>query len=339
MLTDPSVFDEGWVPGDLDDTRDAETTALSSALMPLANGTSPQPVLIAGPPGTGKTATSRFVLDDLRTHTPTATAYIDTWTHHRPYQTFGRLLDELGSPRLVQPQTPLTVLRQDVRDARPGQGVVVVLDEADQLDTLDIVEHLDAMMGVALVLVVNDRARYETRLRDAGIELGATIPYEPYSVQELVGILKSRAHAGLDPRVCRDDRLWELSREAGGNAREAIQGLRAAADHARHEGHTVITPSDVSAGLSAARDRIRRKTRSRLHRHERVVLDIVEDLGDASRTDIYAAYRERVGEQEANGERRVGDYLSKLESYNQIKAVGESRARTYQPVEVWDSPS
>ncbi|MDL0127109.1 hypothetical protein PNP84_03100, partial [Halobacterium salinarum] len=102
--------------------------------------------------------------------------------------------------------------------------------------------------------------------------------------------------------------------------------------HARHEGHSAITPGDVEAGVAAARSRIRRKARSRLTRHERVVLEVLEDIGEASKSEIYAAYEERVGAREARCRRRVGDYLSKLESYNQIRAMGEKRGRTYAPI-------
>ncbi|WP_338417020.1 Cdc6/Cdc18 family protein [Halobacterium salinarum] len=326
MLTDPSVFDEGWVPADLP-SRDGETGTLAAAVDPSRSGATP--ALISGPPGTGKTATTRWVLNDLHTHTDTSTVYVDAWTNHRPYQLYGELLMAFDQPALVQPQTPRTVLRQRIREHAPD-SVVVVLDEADQLDELDVIAHLNAMEGFGAVLIVNDQARFGQRLRrETSVDLETTIAYDAYTIETLVNILRPRAREGLEPGGYRESRLEELAQHADGNARVAIQGLRAAADHARQEGHPAITPGNIEAGVAAARNRIRRKTRSRLTRHERVVLEVVEDIGNARKGEIYTAYVERVGEEDARGKRRVGDYLSKLESYNQIEAAGEKRGRVY----------
>ncbi|MDL0127039.1 AAA family ATPase, partial [Halobacterium salinarum] len=229
MLTDPSVFDEGWVPADLH-ARDTETTTLSSTLRPLTHGHSPNPVLLAGPPGTGKTTTSRYVLDDFQTHTAASTIYVDAWTHHRPYQLAGELLTQFDAPGLVQPQTPRTVLRERIREHAPTP-LVIVLDEADQLDDLDVVENLDAMDGVGVVLIVNDETRFVQRYQreTTGGDLASTISYDAYGVDTLVEILRPRARGGLETGGYRGPRLEELARHAEGNARVAIQGLRAAA--------------------------------------------------------------------------------------------------------------
>jgi Cdc6-like AAA superfamily ATPase len=332
MLAQAHVFDEGWVPEDLA-ARDGETTAIAAALSPMTHGHAPNPVLLSGPPGVGKTATSRWVLEDLDHETPARTTLIDCWTNHRPYQVYAELLQGLGRPGVVQPKTPQRTLRDRVRSALPDGGCVVVLDEADQLDDPSLISDFNAMDGVALILILNDAQRFQDRLQRESIslELAETITYTPYSDRELVSILQPRARRGLTPGAYRRQRLEDAAELADGNARVAIQTIKAAADHARNESHAAITPDDVQAGHAEAVDLIRRKTRSRLQRHERIVLEVLEDLGEAGSQEIHEEYVTRVGEEDARGRRRIRDYLGKLESYNLIDVSGETRGRTYQP--------
>ncbi|WP_232700566.1 Cdc6/Cdc18 family protein [Halobacterium wangiae] len=333
MITHPHVFDEGWVPEDLH-ARDGETTALASAFSPITNGEAPNPVLLSGPPGAGKTATSRWVLQELDEETAVRTALVDCWTNHRPYQAYTAILQGLGRPGVVQPKTPQTALRSRVRSALPDSGCVIVLDEADQLDDPHLIADLNAMDGVGVVTIVNDEDRFRDRLRreSVSIEWTENIPYGPYSQDALVGILQPRAVRGLESWAYTTRDLEEVAALANGNAREAIQTLRAAVDAARASDQEELTSGVIEAGRETAINRIRQKARSRLQRHERIVLEVLEELGESAKSRIYEEYEQRVGEEEARTPRRVGDYLSKLESYNQVVSAGETRGRTYRAV-------
>lgn len=331
MFARHHVFDEGWVPEDLH-ARSGELQALADGLDDLAQGwNAPNPILLSGPPGAGKTASARYVLQDLEASTSVRTALVDAWTHHKPYQTYAALLQELGKPGVVQPQTPHSALRDRVRDATPENGVVVVLDEADQLDDPGLLRDLDAMTGIAVVAIVNNEPGFRDRLdrESAGVEFRDSIPFGPYSEPELVDILRPRASRGLRISYSQTDTLREVAARASGNARVAIQGLRAAAEHAHEKDHRAIQVADVEAGVEAAVAQIRRKTRSRLQRHERIVFEVLEEQGESQLGEIYDEYVNRVGEADANGRRRVSDYLGKLEEYNLVAAEGEKRGRTY----------
>jgi cell division control protein 6 len=331
MLTQPHVFDEGWVPEDLH-ARDGETNALASALSPITRGANPDPVLLSGPPGVGKTATAQWVLEDLDHETQIDTVLVDCWSNHRPYQAYSGLLQGLGRPGVVQPKTPRQTLRERVRSTLPDHGCVVVLDEADQLDDPSLVDRWNAMDGIALVLIVNDAGRFESRLHRENMDVtfDTSIPYQPYTHETLVNILRPRAKQALDPTTWQADHLEALASFGDGNAREAIQGLRAAVDTARDNGLEVLTKEAVRTGHERAVTQIRRKTRSRLQRHERIILDVLESHGESTMSTLYESYHARLGE-DARGKRRVRDYLNKLASYNLISIQGECRGRTYCP--------
>ena len=341
MLSDTSVFDEGWVPQDLH-SRDQETTALADQLTGLVDPhrQAPKPLLLHGPPGTGKTSTTEWVLEDIEANTPATAVVIDAWENHQPYQAYRGLLQGLGRPGAVQPQTPQTVLHARVQKALPDDGVVVGLDEADQLDDPGLIQDLDALPDVAVVLIVNDSGRFEARLHreDAAMGFEESIPYDPYSVTTTMEILRPRARRGLEADAWSESILREAASLATGNARVAIQTLREAAQHARGEGHDTITTADIEVGREEARGKIRRKNYSKLTRHERLVLDVVEDCGEAGKAEIYEGYISRVGEGEARGERRVGDYLVKLEAYGQLESDGSGRGTTYRPAAVSVAP-
>jgi len=331
MLTRDHVWDEGWVPEDLHSRHD-ELQALASAIDP-ASYTETGPVLLAGPPGAGKTASARWVLQDLDYETDMQSALVDAWHNHHPYQAYGAILKELGRAGVVQPQTPHSALRDRVRNALPGSGVVVVLDEAEQLSDTSILPDLDAMDGVAVVAIVNDERGFRDRLQRNSVDLEFTsIQFQPYGEDVIVDILEPRAERGLDPDVYDEDTLYDVAALANGNAREAIQGLRAAAQHARDAGRSEISAADVDAGHETAVERLRQKTRSRLNRHERITLECLEEQGTAGISAIYDAYVERVGKREARTKRRVQDYLAKLESYNLVTSTGEGRGTRYRPI-------
>lgn len=333
MSLKPEVFDEGYVPADFH-ARDHELDALQDALQPLVDLRQPSTPFLHGPPGAGKTASARYLLDKLEAESPSLeTTLINCWRDHQGWHLYRQLLADINAPHQGIPTrtVPHDVLLEKL-EAALDHRLLVVLDEADQLDDLGVVQDLQRLDLVSVALIANETDRVFARLggHDALRDV-VEVKYDSYSTSELVEILQRRVDAGAHG-VETVSTLEYIANLACGNAREAIQTLYEALKLMRAEDRGVLGPEFADRGHPVARSKIRQKTSSRLGRHERTLLEILRERGELSMSDLHEAYVDVVGEDDARGKRRCRDYLEKMESYNLVRAVGETRDRTYESV-------
>jgi cell division control protein 6 len=335
MIRDARVFRHDHRPDDLKH-RHSKLRRLSSHLDPITDGRPVDPISLFGPTGTGKTAAAEVMLEQLRSSVLDLDAVrINCWTDHSRFDVLRRLLEVVGAPThdLRQDRTPRDQMLRDFREHVEDQ-CVVVLDEVDQLDDEDLLYDLFRTDGVSLLFVANRREDVFGDLDDrlqSRLLTTLVVEFDPYSVDELVDILRARADRGLEPDSVSDRELRDLADQSRGDARVAIQALKNAADSALRRGAERITDQDLDDAIATARREIRQKTKSNLTRHQRVLYELIEEAGELRASELHERYENEVENPRTRRQRR--NYLGKLESYHLVESEGENRWKTYRLVD------
>lgn len=334
MITDARVLRQEFVPGDLEH-RDAETTHLSETLAPIADGETPETVIMHGPSGVGKTCVAKYMGDQLRQEVLDAEfQYVNCWQHYSRYRALHRILEGLGQTLDIHRQsTPRDELFERLRQY-DGLPCVVVLDEVDQLEDTRLLYHLHELPQFSMILIAN---REEAILRAVDERLTSRltgserIRFDAYHEDELVSIMTARVRWGLVENAIQDAQLRRIADAAAGDARIALSILRSAARRANRACDEQITDEQIETAIPAGRDEVRQKSIDTLIHHQRVLYRIIEEHGEIEPSSLYNAYREHVGEPKSD--RTVRNYLTKMVHYNLIIADGTSRDRIYRLLE------
>ncbi|SNZ15266.1 cell division control protein 6 [Natronoarchaeum philippinense] len=271
IFTDRDVFDvEGFQPAELIERED-QIDEYASALEPVLNGWNPNNIFIYGKTGTGKTATTQYLLEWLRKDIAEHTAehgtdidlsiiYLNCEALTSSYQIAVELLNELRDEHnqvATRGHAPSDIYNWLFEELDATGGVtLVVLDEIDNVGEDDTVlyklarpEIEDATLGV--IGISNDfsfRDELSAKVRDSLCEKEILFP--AYESDELREILRQRAENGLREDAY-DNASIALSAayaaQDKGSARQAIDIMREAGDIARREDAETITEAHVEA--------------------------------------------------------------------------------------------
>jgi len=332
MITDARVLQPEFIPREVQH-RDSEVNYLSSTLGPITNGEQPDPALLHGPSGVGKTCIAQYIVEQLREAVVDVnTQYVNCWEDYNRFKTLYRLLDGIQQTTTIHRQsTPTDELLERLRDYN-GPPYVVILDEVDQLEDKSLLYDLYRVRPLTMVLISNSEQalfssvgeRLNSRLTNA-----ARIHFRAYREDELVAILQDRVNWGLEPAVISESELETIAVNAAGDARVAIGILRRAAREARDGGADRITDELIRKVVPEAKSEIEQKTIDRLKPHQEILYRIISQHDEIKPQPLYDAYRDRADD--PNSQRMVRNYLSKLEHYNLIVAEGNTKARRYRP--------
>jgi len=332
MITDARVLSSEHLPDpQIVVHRHDELDRLADALQPIANGQhSGTTTHLYGPSGSGKSTVARLALSKLREQTlAVETAHIDCWDEHTGSKLLRALVRRV-SHELVHQSSSRDELLDILRDVE--DPLVVVLDEADQIDDPGVLRDLYEIRGLTLVLIANREVDLMGHLEESvasRLRSGVRVNFGAYSDSELVDILEPRAQHGLEPKSVSERMLRRIAREADGDARLAIGILRTAAKLAEVEGDDEITSTLVERAAPEARDDLRQKHYDRLTSDQQTLLDIVLEAGDIRPGELYARYRRQV--ENPKSDRTLRKYVSKLEHYNLIETSGKSQGRVIEP--------
>ncbi|ELY42849.1 Cdc6/Cdc18 family protein [Natronorubrum tibetense] len=333
MIVDDRVLREDFVPSEVVHRHD-EVNLLSESLEPLLYGRRADPAFCFGPTGVGKTCIARYTLAQLREQEPAVeVAYVNCWQEYTRFRVLYSVLEAVGRTFDIHRSTPKDELFGRLRetDDRP---IVVILDEVDQLEETAALYDLHRLSHVSLVLIANREeelfASFDDRVRSR-LRAGTRVRFDRYGTEELTAILAERADKALEPGCVSDEQLRTIADAASGDARVGIGILRSAARRASQQGQECVTDDVLEAAIPDARTAIRRKTVEGLIEHQRVLYDIVADVGEIEPGDLYDEYERRVTDPKTN--RTLRNYLTKMVHYDLIEAVGERRGRTYRIID------
>ena len=328
IFADREVFGTDWVPADFH-SRDGQLDTMATALEPILSGDPAAGLFLAGPSGTGKTSSSRYLLEKLATHAGDLhTAVVNCWSEHSRYRVLYRIVEAIEGERVRTRDHAAAALQDALRAVE--SPIVVVLDEADQLAEPEVLYDLYEIPDLAVVVTANDRVgvtagldeRIQSRLRTF-----REVDFAPYTAAELEPILEQRVRHGLQPDAIDSTLVADIAHAANGNARDAIAALEGAARRAVEDGAERIEADHVERAIATASHDVRRATLSRLNDHQRAIFDLLARDGPLSPGTIYERYRERMDDPRSR--RTVRKYVRKLEQYDLLVASGAAQNRTY----------
>jgi len=324
--------------------RDAEIDALVFALQPVLQGKKPQNVFVYGKSGTGKTATVRFVLNELQQYSDRAKGlYVNCFQCNTRHAVLTQIANFLGRP------TPRRGIGTDEAYSQLCGALqsaeflpVVVLDEADQLlhdgeasrllyDLLRVTEQ--QKKGFGLIFISNLEgftAMLDARVKSSLAE--QVVCFEQYSPQQLKDILKERAQFAFHPNALGNDVINVAAAHAakfGGDARIAIECLLKAGRLAEKENSGAVAVGHMKKVFPLIDAAVLQKSMDFLGEAELAVLRQIPANSQIASGDLYGAYRKSV--KSSVTQRQFRTIRTKLERMNLInceEAIKGNRGRT-----------
>ena len=324
--------------------REAEIDSLVFALQPVLKGKKPQNVFVHGKSGTGKTATVKFVLNELQQYSDRAKGlYVNCFQLNTRHAILTQIANFLGDA------TPRRGIATDEAYAKVISGLknagfipVVVLDEADQLlhekeasklfyDILRVVEFGKARFGIVFISNHPDFiALLDDRVKSSLAQ--QTVSFDQYSPQQLKEILSQRAQyafhpSALDPEVI--NVAAAHAAKSGGDARIAIECLLRAGREAEKQNSAKVGISHLKGVFEEVDSRALQKAFTYLTEAEKKILSLIPSEKRVASGDLFQAYKK--ADKTALSQRRFRALLNELEKMSMIsieEAIAKPRGRT-----------
>jgi len=310
--------------------RDSEINSLVFSLQPVLKGGKPQNVFIAGSTGTGKTATVRYVLNELQEYSDRAKSlYINCFEFNSRHSILSKLSNFLGSAVPRRGTATDEIHSRFVEALRKTSFVpIVVLDEVDQLilkdegekllyDILRAVEMEKSRIG--LIMISNDielTAKLDARVKSSLSE--EKIIFSSYSPAQLKDILKERSSFAFAANALAEDVIPLAAAHAsklGGDARVAIEALLKAGRQAEKENSEKVEVRHLKKAFEVADSVSLIKGVKHLIPNEKTLLEIISTSSGIQSGEIFSEFSKKSS---GLSERRIRDLLNELEKKNFI---------------------
>jgi len=335
IIANFDILSEDYIPENIPG-RESQIKELRFCLDPVSKRKKPMNAWLYGPPGAGKTATSRYVLRQLTHAYKVYGVYVNCWDRASLYSVLEKVVTDLRILGAEKPDSSFKMerLQRHLKDT----PLVLVLDEIDQPSPKErdsILYNLCRIESIGLVCISNSRSflydldeRVKSRLNTTLIE------FRPYSISDLCYVLSLRAETALVPRTWDKALLETISEMAEGDARIAIQTLKNAAYYAEKGMSSKILPEHVEKGWKDAKVIKKTYLLNKLTADHKILYGIVKSRKEILSNQVWETY---LSEAQKRGVqpialRTYSEYVNKLRDLGLIKA---ERARVRGKVRVF----
>jgi cell division control protein 6 len=356
IFKDREVLRPDYIPEELPH-RERQIRQLACVLAGALRGETPSNVFIYGKTGTGKTAVTKYVGNELLKSSSQRNKKINfVYINCEIVDTEYGILSQIGNSiiqdwhdRIPFTGWPLekvyTRLREELE--KHESITIVVLDEVDKLvaksgdDVLYILTRMnsDLQKAKASIVGISNDLRF-TELLDPRVRssLGEEeLIFPPYNASQLQEILAQRVKLAFSDGIVGEGVIplcAALAAQEHGDARRALDMLRVAAELAEREGKSSVTEEYVRKAQTKIELNMMTELVKTLPIHSKVILLAVilnEQVGNMKLTtgEVYDTYQELTKRAELPPltQRRVTDLISELDMLGILNARIISKGR------------
>lgn len=330
VIKDARVLTADYLPNKMVH-RNGERKEISRCLNPILEDEQPLNMLVHGPPGTGKTAMSEYVVKQLKKNTFVNFSYVNCFGQPSKFEVFYELLDKKA--QIPRDGTSTGKVIEKFEEKVRNTPTVIVIDEVDQVSNDEILFELSRFKSAGLMMISNNPnllANFDDRVRSRFSGLNR-IRFKRYDENELFDILKLRCKHGLHQGSIEDSLLKRIATSAGGDARIAINSLKMAAQKAENLGKAKITSKTVNESITDAQDENKSESLEKLNRHQRAIYDILQAEGDIASGELFERYRTEVEDDKSR--RTFRRYMNKMDAYGLVDIKGKKKGRKFKLAE------
>lgn len=313
--------------------REDKIKRLADNLLPASKGRKPQNTFLFGSPGTGKTATAKFVFREFEDYSGVKTFYINCWDYKSAHSILSKIVIDLGAFTQRRGKSKDEILEKLVECCKKTKkGLIVCLDEVDQLifndeealyDLVRINQYIDNPVG--LIFISNNPyifANIDPRIRSSlSIE---ELEFNPYSLEELKDILQQRAKLAffsIEEGVILLAANHAL--QNGGDVRIGLECLLKAGRVGEREDSKQLKVEHIKEILPTVKAVKPQLLKEKINEGERVILNTLEEKRKMPSGELYEEYSKRVGTPVS--ERAFRDFVNHLAEINLVKISERKR--------------
>jgi cell division control protein 6 len=243
--------------------RDTLMTFMASNVSSIFTTGRARNMFIWGRPGTGKTASVQYLLNEvqkhsIKTNSPVATAYVNTGRTRNPYYTLLEILKQLN---ISVPEVGWQFfrLKQAFENTLKEKSVLIAIDEVENIlfkEKEPLIYYLNRQPKTTLILISNKLSQ-ATQLPERCLSTlqPEMLLFNPYSENEAFQILKARVQKAFKPNVISDELLWTIANatEEMSDIRFGISMLLTAGQSAEQNQRASINNKDVDFAIENTR--------------------------------------------------------------------------------------
>ncbi|MEW6749295.1 MAG: AAA family ATPase [Candidatus Micrarchaeota archaeon] len=260
IFRDLSVLSPHYVPKELL-FRSQQLHEIMSIVAPALRGQKPRNLIVYGKTGTGKTCTTKKVMEEFEKARKTTLAsmhYVNCRIYNSRYRIFQKVLKN-HVPELEKAGFGLPYIYEKlVEIASKGEQIIVVLDEIDMVKDLDELVYTltrsndEVQRGGVSIIGISNKLSFKDSLdpRSRSSLYETEMIFQPYTAQQLQQILEQRVKDGFAEDavdVSAINLAAALTSQESGDARYALKLINKAGELAQQSKKEKVTDDEVEA--------------------------------------------------------------------------------------------
>lgn len=290
IFKDLSVLSPHYVPKDLP-FREQQMHEIRSIISPALRKQKPRNLIIYGKTGTGKTCTTRRVMEEFLAMASRGTSmhYVNCRIYNSRYRIMQKILKD-NVPELEKAGFGLPFLYEKlVEVASNGEQMVIILDEIDMVKDLDelvytLTRSNDEIKGGGVSIIgISNKLSFKDSLdpRSKSSLYETEMIFQPYSAEQLQKILEQRVKEGFGDGVVDASAInlaAAITSQESGDARYALKLINKAGEMAQQSGKPRLTDEEVEAARRKVEIDLTLETINALPEMEQFVLYAIASL-------------------------------------------------------------